>query len=111
MADMNPPTAWAMLAASGILDVAWAYATKRSAGMTEPLWAAASLILLAGFICLLSSALRVLPLGTAYAVWTGIGALGSLALGITLLGEPAVATRLLFALVTLIGIIGLKLTS
>lgn len=108
---MSPATAWIMLAGSGILDVAWAYATKRSDGMTQPTWAVASLILLGAFIYLLSSALRVLPLGTAYVVWTGIGALGSLALGIALLGEPITAARILFALVTLTGIAGLKVAS
>ncbi|MET0308796.1 MAG: SMR family transporter [Sphingomonas sp.] len=107
---MSPATAWLMLGASGILDVAWAYATKRSEGMTQPGWAVLSLVLLVAFIFLLSSALRVLPLGTAYVVWTGIGALGSLAVGMVLLGEPMVGTRLLFALVTLLGIVGLKLS-
>ena len=108
---MNVGTAWAMLAVSGVLDIAWAYATKRSEGMTQPGWALLSLILLGAFILLLSSALRVLPLGTAYVVWTGIGALGSLVVGMFLLGEPVMATRILFALVTLLGIVGLKLSS
>lgn len=108
---MNVGTAWTMLAVSGVLDVAWAYATKRSEGMTQPGWALLSLILLGAFILLLSSALRVLPLGTAYVVWTGIGALGSLVVGMFLLGEPVMATRILFALVTLLGIVGLKLSS
>jgi quaternary ammonium compound-resistance protein SugE len=108
---MSPALAWTMLVASGLLDVAWAYATKRSEGMSVPGWTAASLILLAAFILLLSNALRVLPLGSAYVVWTGIGALGSFATGILLLGEPVGAMRLLFASITLVGIIGLKAAS
>ncbi|MET3663574.1 SMR family transporter [Caulobacter sp. 1776] len=105
---MNTSLAWLMLVASGLIDVAWAYATKRSEGMTHLGWSALSLGLLAAFITLLSSALRVLPLGTAYGVWTGIGALGSLAVGIVLLGEPVAAARIVFALITLVGIVGLK---
>ena len=108
---MTPALAWTMLVISGLLDVAWAYATKRSDGMTVPGWTALSLILLAAFILLLSNAPRVLPLGSAYVVWTGIGALGSLAMGILLLGESAGAMRILFALITLTGIIGLKAAS
>ncbi len=108
---MSPGAAWIMLAVSGVLDVAWAYATKRSEGMTQPGWALLSLVLLGAFIFLLSSALRILPLGTAYVVWTGIGALGSLVVGMVLLGEPVMGTRILFALVTLLGIAGLKLSS
>jgi quaternary ammonium compound-resistance protein SugE len=108
---VSPALAWTMLVASGLLDVAWAYATKRSEGMTVPGWTAMSLILLAAFILLLSNALRVLPLGSAYVVWTGIGTLGSLATGILLLGEPVGALRLMFASITLVGIIGLKAAS
>ena len=69
-----------------------------------------SLLLLATFISLLAKALQVLPRGTAYAVWTGIGAVGAMAVGIVFLGEDVVPTRLLFAGVTLLGIAGLKLT-
>jgi quaternary ammonium compound-resistance protein SugE len=107
---MNTQLAWLQLVASGLIDVAWAYATKRSQGMSQPGWALLSLGLLAAFIILLSSALRTLPLGTAYAVWTGVGALGSLSVGILLLGEPVAAQRIIFAVVTLAGIVGLKLS-
>jgi len=108
---MSQQVAWLMLVGSGLLDVAWAYATKRSAGMSQPGWAILSLALLVAFVTLLSAALRTLPLGVAYAVWTGIGALGSLAVGILVLGEPAHGVRIAFALLTLAGIVGLKLTS
>lgn len=108
---MTPPAAWALLVTSGLVDVAWAYATKRSEGFTNLPWAALSLLLLAAFIGLLAKALQVLPLGTAYAVWTGIGAVGAMAVGIVFLGEAVLPSRLLFAGVTLLGIVGLKLSS
>lgn len=108
---MTPALGWILLVISGVTDVAWALATKRSNGFTDVLWSGISLVLLALFIGMLAKALEVLPLGTAYAVWTGIGAIGSLGVGILFLGEPAAATRLLFAVVTIVGIAGLKLTS
>ncbi|MER2267664.1 DMT family transporter [Methylobacterium oxalidis] len=105
---MSTAWGWAMLIASGIVDVAWALATKKADGFREPGWAFTSLLLLALFVGLLTKALQVLPVGTAYAVWTGIGAVGSVGAGILLFGEPADATRLLFVTVTVVGIIGLK---
>jgi quaternary ammonium compound-resistance protein SugE len=108
---MTQAAGWAMLVASGLVDVAWAYATKRADGFTQPGWAALSLVLLAAFIGLLTKALQVLPLGTAYAVWTGIGAVGAMLVGITLLGEAAQPVRVVFACVTVLGVVGLKLSS
>jgi quaternary ammonium compound-resistance protein SugE len=108
---MSQSLAWLLLIVSAITDVAWALATKKSAGFTEPLWAAVSLVLLVIFVALLTRAPTVLPLGTAYAVWTGIGAVGSLAAGIVLFGESADAARLTFAAVTIIGVVGLKVSS
>ena len=108
---MNQSLAWLLLLFSGLTDVAWAYATKRSEGFTDLWWSLASLVLLALFVTSLSKALSILPLGTAYVVWTGIGALGALLVGILLLGEGTAPGRLLFAAVTLVGILGLKATS
>ena len=108
---MSPSLAWLLLIISGVTDVAWALATKKSAGFTEPLWAGVSLVLLVIFIALLTTALTVLPLGTAYAVWTGIGAVGSLAAGIVLFCESTDAVRLTFAAVTILGVVGLKVSS
>lgn len=108
---MTPAIGWVLLVASGLIDVAWAYATKRADGFTHLGWAALSLLLLAAFIGLLGQALRVLPLGTAYAVWTGVGAVGAMTVGIVLLGEGVQPSRMLFAGVTLLGVVGLKLTS
>lgn len=102
---------WTLLVASGLVDVAWALATKKADGFREPTWTLLSLVLLAVFVGLLTKALQVLPVGTAYAVWTGIGAVGSVGAGIVLFGETADAGRLLFVAVTVVGIIGLKMTS
>ncbi len=108
---MTHAAGWAMLILSGIVDVAWAYATKRSEGFSNLGWGMASLVLLAIFITLLAKALQVLPLGTAYAVWTGIGAVGAFLLGVLVLGESLAATRIFFASIIIAGVIGLKATS
>lgn len=100
--------AWALLAVAGLLEVVWSYAMKRSDGFTRPWPAVVTLVAAAASFLLLAVALRSLPLGTAYAAWTGIGALGALALGILVLGEPATALRLGSAALILLGIVGLK---
>jgi quaternary ammonium compound-resistance protein SugE len=101
--------AWTVLIIAGILEVVWAFTMKQSAGFTR---LGPSLITVAAMIAsvaLLSFAMRSLPLGTAYAVWTGIGAVGAFIVGIAVLGEAASALRLgSFALI-LIGLVGLKL--
>ncbi|MGI3903597.1 MAG: DMT family transporter [Janthinobacterium lividum] len=109
---MNATTpAWIVLAVAGLLEVAWSYAMKQSQGFTR-LWPSVATVVAAGAsFVLLSYALRVLPLGTAYAAWTGIGALGAFVLGIAVLGEPASALRLGSAALILLGLLGLKLTS
>lgn len=109
---MTPPSlAWAVLAVAGLLEVAWSYAMKRSDGFTR-LWpSVATLAAAALSFALLSFALRSLPLGTAYAAWTGIGALGAFALGVAVLGEPASALRVGSVALILLGIVGLKLAS
>ena len=103
------PMAWTVLIIAGILEVVWAFTMKQSAGFTR---LGPSLITVAAMIAsvaLLSFAMRSLPLGTAYAVWTGIGAIGAFIVGIAVLGEAASALRLgSFALI-LIGLVGLKL--
>ena len=108
---MTTSQGWALLVISGLVDVAWAYATKRSEGFTHVGWGIASLLLLALFITLLSKALEVLPLGTAYAVWTGIGAVGAFAVGILFLEESLAAARIIFASLTIIGVVGLKVSA
>jgi quaternary ammonium compound-resistance protein SugE len=103
--------AWFYLIASGVADVGWDYATKRSEGFTRWEWAALSLALLALFIVLLVRALKVLPLGLAYAVWTGVGAVGAMVVGVVAFHEPIQAQRLAFAAVVVVGVIGLKLSA
>lgn len=100
--------AWTYLFLAGILEVVWAVALKFSDGFTK-LWPSAiTIVAMAGSIWLLSLALRILPIGTAYAVWTGIGAVGTVLIGIIALGESTAAPRLISILLILIGLAGLK---
>ncbi|MDR2310647.1 MAG: multidrug efflux SMR transporter [Brucellaceae bacterium] len=107
---METTIAWTLLIVSGLLDVAWAICVKMADGYSRLSWSILSFILLATFIYALGKALQVLPLGTAYAVWTGIGAIGSIVVGIVVFREPATFVRLFWISVTLSGIVGLKLT-
>ena len=86
--------AWAVLFAAGLLEVGWAIGLKYTEGFTRLTPSVLTLAAMAGSIILLGLALKTLPIGTAYAVWTGIGAVGTALLGIWLLGEPATALRL-----------------
>ncbi|MBX5463497.1 MAG: multidrug efflux SMR transporter [Steroidobacteraceae bacterium] len=108
---MSPLVAWTLLVISGLLDVAWALSMKQAQGYTRPGWSVLSLVLLGLFVYLLGQTLRVLPVGTAYAVWTGIGAVGTVALGIVLFNEPVTAVRLCSIALVITGIIGLKLSA
>jgi quaternary ammonium compound-resistance protein SugE len=108
---MTPTLAWVALIASGLVDVAWALAMKKADGFANPLWSAVSLLLLAVFVYLLTKALQVLPVGTAYAVWTGIGAAGTVIAGMVLFSEPTSALRLFFIATVVAGIVGLKTVS
>ena len=103
--------AWVILFVAGLLEVGWAVCLKSARGFTA-FWPtvgfAASLL---GSLYLLGVALKSLPLGTAYTVWTGVGAVGTVACGVLLLGEPADARRLACIGLILAGIVGLKLTS
>ena len=108
---MSSGLAWCLLIVSGLLDVAWAVSMKFSNGYTRLGWSLASLAALAAFVWLLGRALQVLPLGNAYAVWTGVGAVGSVLMGVWLFGETITAARLGFIVLIAVGIVGLKLTS
>lgn len=103
--------AWGILLLAGLLEVGWAVGLKYTEGFTR-LWptvgTAAALI---ASMALLGVALRTLPLGTAYAVWTGIGTVGTAILGIVLFSEPATAIRLVCIGLIVAGILGLKLAS
>ena len=103
--------AWIILVAAGLFEVAWAVGLKSSDGLSR-LWPSLfTLVTLIFSMVLLAVAMRSLPLGTAYTVWTGIGAVGTVLLGIALFGESASAPRLLCIALILVGIIGLKLSS
>lgn len=100
--------AWLLLIVAGLLDVAWAVSIKYAQGYSRPGWAALSLVLLGSFVYLLGRVLTVLPVGPAYAVWTGIGAAGTALLGIVLFGEAVSLARLAGVGCIVIGIVVLK---
>ncbi|MDA9531766.1 DMT family transporter [Bradyrhizobium sp. CCBAU 25338] len=106
---MSPSLAWAMLVLAGLLDVGWAIAMKNAEGYTRPGWSVASLVLLAAFVFLLGRALKVLEVGVAYSVWTGIGAAGTFLMGVVLFGESLSAMKLAGIALVLMGIVALKL--
>jgi quaternary ammonium compound-resistance protein SugE len=106
---MTPPVAWLMLVAAGILDVLWAVSLKYAEGYTKLGWSLVSLLLLGAFVLLLGRSLLVLPVGTAYAVWTGIGAAGTVLAGTILFGESTDLPRLFWIGLIVTGTIGLKL--
>lgn len=103
--------AWLELLLAGGLEVFWSTFMKLSEGFTRPLYTVLTLIGLALSFLFLSQATRVLPLGTAYAIWTGIGAVGAVVMGIVIFKEPVTALRMVFVVLLLTGIIGLKATS
>jgi len=103
--------AWLILIIAGVFEVIWAFAMKQSMGFTR-LWP--SIITLVAMIAsfgLLSWSMRALPLGTAYTVWTGIGAVGAFIVGIVALGEAASALRLLAAVLIVSGLVLMKLST
>jgi quaternary ammonium compound-resistance protein SugE len=103
--------AWVSLLFAGLFEIVWAWAMKASDGFSKP-WAVVLMLATMGLsFALLAHAMRALPLGTAYAIWTGIGALGAFAVGILVLGEPATALRILAAVLILSGIVLLKLAT
>lgn len=101
--------AWLILVVSGGLEVVWASALKASDGFSKPLYSAIVAIAAFASFWLLAYAMRSLPLGTAYPVWVGIGAIGAFVIGITVFGEAATPLRIASAALIVIGIAGLKL--
>jgi quaternary ammonium compound-resistance protein SugE len=102
---------WFLLLIAGLLEVAWAVGLKTSEGFTR-LWPSVFTTVTAlGSFGLLAVAMRQLPLGTAYAVWTGIGAVGAFVFGIIVMGETLSVARIASASLIVLGIVGLKLTS
>ncbi|AXH91198.1 DMT family transporter [Micromonospora aurantiaca (nom. illeg.)] len=101
--------AWIVLVVSGLLETAWAIALDRSAGFTRPLPSAVFAVTLVGSMAGLAYALRDIPVGTGYAVWVGIGAVGTALVGMLALGEPVNLPRVACLLLVVAGVIGLKL--
>jgi quaternary ammonium compound-resistance protein SugE len=103
--------AWVWLGIAGILEVVWAFAMKQSHGFTRLGPSVVTLLGMVASVVFLSLAMKQLPLGTAYVIWTGIGAVGAFVLGILVLGESADPLRLVAAGLILVGLVLLKLAS
>jgi quaternary ammonium compound-resistance protein SugE len=103
--------AWFVLFIAGLLEIGWAMGLKQSAGFTRLVPSVVTVASMIASLGLLGVALRTLPLGTAYAVWTGIGTIGTALAGIMLYGEPTGVVRLAAIGLTLAGIVALKLVS
>ncbi len=104
-------SAWFILVIAGLLEVCWATGLKYSEGFTRLVPSIFTLITLAASMYLLAKASQQIPIGTAYAVWVGIGALGAAIAGIVLFKEPLTISRLFFLVLLIISIIGLKFSS
>ena len=103
--------AWLILVVAGILEIGWAVGLKYTEGFTRFWPSVATIISMIASMGLLGLAVRTLPLGTAYAIWTGIGTLGTAALGVLLFREPATALRMASILLIVAGIVGVKVSS
>ncbi len=103
--------AWIFLIFAGIFEIVWAYSMKMSEGFTKLSPSIITLFFMILSFGLLAYAMRTLPLGTAYTIWTGIGAIGSFLVGIFILGEPATAMRMLAAVLIISGLVLMKLAS
>ena len=101
--------AWLLLIVAGLFEVVWAVGLKYTEGFSRPLPSVITVAAMVASLWLLSLALRTIPLGTGYAVWTGIGAVGTSILGIILFSEPATAARLACIALIIAGILGLKM--
>ncbi|MFW1801194.1 DMT family transporter [Acinetobacter nematophilus] len=103
--------AWIVLVFAGIFEIVWAYTMKMSEGFTKLTPSIITSFFMILSFGLLAYAMRTLPLGTAYTIWTGIGAIGSFLVGIFILGEPATAMRMLAAVLIISGLVLMKLSS
>lgn len=102
---------WVYLVVAGLLEVVWAIGLKHTDGFTRPVPTTLTIGAMVGSFYLLSLALKTLPLGVAYGVWVGIGAVGAALAGIVLLGEAVTALKLASLLLVVAGIVGLKLSA
>lgn len=103
--------AWIFLVAAGVLEVVWAYFMKRSEGFTLFWPTVVTLVVMAASFGLLSVSMKTLPLGTAYTIWTGIGAVGAFLVGIVVLGESVTPMRLAAGALIVLGLVMMKLSS
>ncbi|HJU30616.1 MAG TPA: quaternary ammonium compound efflux SMR transporter SugE [Hyphomicrobiaceae bacterium] len=103
--------AWMVLLLAGVLEIGWAIGLKYTDGFTRPVPSVGTAVIMALSLFLLGVAVRTLPVGTAYAVWTGVGTVGTALLGMVLFGEPAEVTRLFFIAMIVAGIAGLKMVT
>ncbi len=101
---------WLILLLTGLFEVAWAIGLKYTDGFTRPLPTLLTVSAIIVSLALLSLAMKGLPLGTAYAIWTGIGAIGTLIAGVILFGEPITLLRMASAALIICGLIGLKIS-
>jgi len=103
--------AWTYLFIAGLLEIAWAIGLKYTDGFRRPVASVITIVLMIGSFYVLSLAVRTLPIGTAYAVWTGIGAFGTAVLGMYLFNEPVNLPRIACLALIIAGIVGLKVTA
>ena len=103
--------AWLVLFVAGLLEIVWAYSMKLSDGFTRPLPSVVTLVAMIASFGLLAMAMKSLPLGTAYTVWTGIGAVGAFVIGIAVLGEAVTLTRVLAAALIVGGLVLMKFSA
>lgn len=103
--------AWIILVFAGLFEIVWAYSMKLSEGFTKLTPSIFTIVFMVLSFVLLAYAMRTLPLGTAYTIWTGIGAVGSFLVGVLVLGEPASAMRMLAAVLIISGLVLMKLSS
>ncbi len=101
--------AWLCLALAGLLETGWAVGLKYTNGFTRTWPSVATVAMMAGSFVLLAQALKSIPIGTAYAVWVGIGAAGTAILGIWLFDDPATPARIGFIMLLVVAILGLKI--
>jgi quaternary ammonium compound-resistance protein SugE len=103
--------AWILLLVAGLLEILWAFTMKLSQGFTRPGASIVTLFAMLASFGLLSASMKTLPLGTAYTVWTGIGAVGAFAVGVVVLGESVNAARVLAAMLIVSGLILMKVST
>ncbi|CDP53148.1 Quaternary ammonium compound-resistance protein su gE [Devosia sp. DBB001] len=103
--------AWVYLVAAGILEIVWAFTMKQSNGFTRLMPTIITVVTMIGSFGLLSVAMRTLPLGTAYTIWTGIGAVGAFVVGIMVLGEAVSPMRVMAAVLIVSGLVMMKLAT